>query len=146
MLDEIYRLTKPGGSFFYNHKIRWVRGEMLHPLDWLRRTKWTVRQELIWDRMLAGNIRGWRFWQVEERTYWLLKPANGNLIGQELRSCDAKLTSIWRGVPDGKNPHPGPVPAVVARPRDSGDRTAGRWGSAGPVCGERHYRGGLRTC
>ena len=110
VLDEIHRVTRPGGSFFYNHKIRWVRGEMLHPLNWLQRTQWHIRQEIIWDRTLAANIRGWRFWQVEERIYWLMKPEDGNLIGRELRSCDAKLTSIWRGVPDGKNPHPAPFP------------------------------------
>lgn len=112
VLNEIFRITAPGGSFFYNHKIRWDRGNMYHPMDWLRKTAWTVKQELIWDRAIAGNIRGWRFWQVEERVYWLYKPIGNKLIGKELRSCDAKLTSIWRGVPeDGrKNPHPAPFP------------------------------------
>ena len=112
VLNEIYRITASGGSFFYNHKIRWDRGNMYHPMDWLRKTKWTIKQEIIWDRMIAGNIRGWRFWQVEERLYWLYKPIGDKLIGKELKSCDAKLTSIWRGVPeDGrKNPHPAPFP------------------------------------
>ena len=112
VLDEIYRVTAPGGSFFYNHKIRWDRGNMYHPIDWLRKTKWTVKQEIIWDRMIAGNIRGWRFWQVEERIYWLYKPIGDHLIGKELESKDAKLTSIWRGVPENsrKNPHPAPFP------------------------------------
>lgn len=110
VLDEIYRVTAPGGSFFYNHKARWERGEMFHPMDWLRKTRWTVKQEIIWDRAIAGNIRGWRFWQVEERIYWLYKPIDNKLIGKELRSGDAKLTSIWRGVPEGKNPHPAPFP------------------------------------
>ena len=109
-LNEIYRITAPGGSFFYNHKIRWERGEMFHPMDWLRRTNWTVKQEIIWDRVLAANIRGWRFWQVDERVYWLYKPVGSHLIGKELKSVDAKLTSIWRGVPEGKNPHPAPFP------------------------------------
>lgn len=109
-LNEIYRVTAPGGSFFYNHKIRWERGEMFHPMDWLRRTNWTVKQEIIWDRVLAANIRGWRFWQVDERIYWLYKPVGSHLIGKELKSVDAKLTSIWRGVPEGKNPHPAPFP------------------------------------
>lgn len=109
-LNEIYRITAPGGSFFYNHKIRWERGEMFHPMDWLRRTNWTVKQEIIWDRILAANIRGWRFWQVDERIYWLYKPVGSHLIGKELKSVDAKLTSIWRGVPEGKNPHPAPFP------------------------------------
>ncbi|MGQ9644798.1 MAG: DNA-methyltransferase, partial [Ignavibacterium sp.] len=67
VLNEPFRVTKSGGSFFYDHKIRWERGKLFHPMDWLRKTKWTIRQEIIWDRMIAANIRGWRFWQVEER-------------------------------------------------------------------------------
>lgn len=112
VLNEIYRVTAPGGSFFYNHKIRWDRGNMYHPMDWLRKTEWTVKQEIIWDRVIAANIRGWRFWQVEERIYWLYKPIGNYLIGKELKSSDAKLTSIWRGVPENgqKNPHPAPFP------------------------------------
>jgi modification methylase len=112
VLNEIYRVTAAGGSFFYNHKLRWDRGNMYHPIDWLRKTKWTLKQEIIWDRVIAANIRGWRFWQVEERVYWLYKPIGNYLIGKELKSSDAKLTSIWRGMPeDGrKNPHPAPFP------------------------------------
>lgn len=110
VLNEIHRITKPGGSFFYNHKIRWERGEMMHPMDWLRKTDWTIRQEIVWDRTIAGNIRGWRFWQVEERIYWLYKPVGDNKIGAELAAKDAKLTSIWRAVPEGNNPHPAPFP------------------------------------
>lgn len=114
VLNEIYRVTIPGGSFFYNHKIRWHEGNMYHPMDWLRQSEWLIKQEIIWDRMIAGNIRGWRFWQVEERIYWLYKP-NSNKIGQELRSDDAKLTSIWRGVPESgkRNPHPAPFPIWI---------------------------------
>lgn len=110
VLNEIYRITKPGGSFFYNHKIRWSKGNMFHPIDWLRKTKWTIKQEIIWDRTIAGNIRGWRFWQVEERIYWLYKPIKNNKIGKELLSKDAKLTSIWKAVPEKNNPHPAPFP------------------------------------
>lgn len=112
VLNQIHRVTVPGGSFFYNHKIRWERGVMFHPMDWLRKTEWTVKQEIIWDRVIAANIRGWRFWQVEERIYWLYKPIGSYLIGPELKSSDAKLTSIWRGVPENgkKNPHPAPFP------------------------------------
>ncbi len=113
VLDEIFRTTKPGGSFFYNHKLRWERGEMLHPLDWLRRTKWAIRQEIIWDRMIAANIRGWRFWQVEERIFWLYKPVGKNLIGEELKPRHALLTSIWRFSPERKNPHPAPFPLAL---------------------------------
>ncbi|MFN7065183.1 MAG: DNA-methyltransferase [Aquificaceae bacterium] len=110
VLNELYRITKPGGSFFYNHKIRWEKGIMLHPMDWLRKTKWIIRQEIIWDRGIAGNIRGWRFWQVDERIYWLYKPKGDNLIGEELKSKHALLTSIWCFPPETQNPHPAPFP------------------------------------
>ena len=113
VLNELFRATKSGGSFFYNHKIRWEKGEMFHPIDWLRKTKWTIRQEIIWDRMIAANIRGWRFWQVEERIYWLYKPKGKNLIGEELKPKNALLTSIWRFPPERKNSHPAPFPLAL---------------------------------
>jgi len=110
VLDELWRITKPGGHFFYNHKTRWDKGEMLHPMQWLTKTKWVVRQELIWDRIIAANIRGWRFWQVDERIYWLYKPIDDHKIGKEIESKHALLTSIWRFGPERKNPHPAPFP------------------------------------
>lgn len=113
VLDEIFRVTKPGGSFLYNHKTRWVKGKMLHPMEWLQKTKWTIKQEIIWDRMIAANIRGWRFWQIDERVYWLYKPIDGNKIGKELKSKHALLTSIWRFPPERKNGHPAPFPLVL---------------------------------
>jgi len=113
VLNEIFRITKPGGSFFYNHKIRWEKGKLLHPMDWLKNTKWTIRQEIIWDRMIAANIRGWRFWQVEERIYWLYKPKGDHYIGEELKPKHALLTSIWRFPPERENPHPAPFPLAL---------------------------------
>lgn len=113
VLDEIFRITKEGGSFFYNHKTRWEKGAMIHPIEWLVKTKWVTRQEIIWDRMIASNIRGWRFWQVDERIYWLYKPIKNNKIGKELESKNALLTSIWRFSPERNNPHPAPFPITL---------------------------------
>lgn len=113
VLNEIFRITKPGGAFFYNHKVRWEKGEMIHPYSWITKSEWTIRQEIIWDRMIAANIRGWRFWQIDERIYWLQKPLNGNKIGEELKSRHALLTSIWRFPPERANAHPAPYPLVL---------------------------------
>ena len=113
VLNELFRVTKPGGSFFYNHKVRWEKGLLLHPMDWLRNTHWTIKQEIIWDRIIAANIRGWRFWQVEERIYWLYKPIDNHYIGKELKPKHALLTSIWRFPPEQANSHPAPFPIAL---------------------------------
>lgn len=113
VLDEIHRATKPGGSFFYNHKTRWDKGTMIHPMEWLLRTQWIVRQEIVWDRIIAANIRGWRFWQVDERIYWLYKPIGRHKVGKELESKHALMTSIWRFPPERENDHPAPFPLVL---------------------------------
>ena len=111
VLDEIFRITKPGGSLFYNHKHRWTNGVLINPFSWLVNTKWTIKQELIWDRVIAANMRGWRFWQIDERIYWLYKPKDNYLIGKELESMHAKFASIWHMRPEHRtNSHPAPFP------------------------------------
>jgi modification methylase len=112
VLNEIYRTMKPGGSFFYNHKCRWANGTMLHPIAWLSKTKWQLKQEIIWNRKITGNLRGWRFWQTDERIYWLYKP-NSSKIGKELLPKHAKFTGIWDIMPENKNPHPAPFPLTI---------------------------------
>lgn len=113
VLNEVYRITKPGGSFFYNHKLRWRNGVILHPYVWVSQTKWTLRQEIIWHRKIAANIRGWRFWQLEERIYWLHKLVGNDAIGQELKSRHALLGSVWEIMPERNVEHPAPFPITL---------------------------------
>ncbi|NBP55806.1 site-specific DNA-methyltransferase [bacterium] len=110
ILDQLWRITKPGGSFFYNHRCRWDDGNMIHPISWLSKTKWLVKQEIIWNRKITGNLRGWRFWQTDERVYWLYKPLGNNRVGVELESKHARMTGIWEIMPENNNPHPAPFP------------------------------------
>lgn len=111
VLNELYRITKPGGSLFYNHKIRWVRGRLIHPYEWVSKSRWILRQEIIWHRKIAANLRGWRFWQVDERIYWLCKPRfSGDTIGEELNPRHALLTSVWEILPERDQRHPNPFP------------------------------------
>jgi site-specific DNA-methyltransferase (adenine-specific) len=109
ILNELWRITKPGGSFFYNHRCRWEEGNMIHPIEWLDKCSWNVKQEIIWNRSITGNLRGWRFWQIDERVYWLYKP-DDNKIGKELKSKHARMSSIWNIMPENNNPHPAPFP------------------------------------
>jgi len=113
VLDELYRVIKPGGSFFYNHKVRSEQGQIIHPISWVSQSAWAIRQEIIWNRKITGNIRGWRFWQIEERIYWLYKPVNGQKIGREIQPRHAKLSSVWEFPPERNNQHPAPFPLVL---------------------------------
>lgn len=126
VLNELFRITKPGGSLFYNHKIRWEQGNLIHPYIWVSESNWNFRQEIIWDRILAGNIRGWRFWQVDERIYWLYRPIKTHIVGTELESRHAKVSSIWKLKPANRmDSHPAPFPielpvrAIYSMPGDS---------------------------
>lgn len=106
VLRELYRVVKPTGSLFYNHKVRYEEGKLIHPLEWLLRSPWQIWQEIIWHRKIAGNIRGWRFWSVDERIYWLVRQRP-----RELAPAHAKFTSVWELRPEsGHKQHPAVFP------------------------------------
>jgi modification methylase len=110
VMDEIYRVTKDGGSLFYNHKVRHLKGVVTHPMEWVLRTKWHLRQEIIWNRRAAVEVGGYRFYQVDERVYWLYKPEGGNVVGRKMLSKHARVSSVWEFAPDRRNSHPAPFP------------------------------------
>jgi len=105
ILNEIYRVSE---VCFYNHKIRYDKGA-IHPIEWITKTKWTLHQEIVWNRKITGNIRGWRCWNIDERIYWLVKKSP-----KELEQPLAQYTSIWSVPPENNNDHPAPFPIEIA--------------------------------
>jgi site-specific DNA-methyltransferase (adenine-specific) len=73
VLDELHRVVKEGGSCFYNHKLRWRDGVLLHPIDIVRASRWAVRQEIIWRRDGSPTMNARMFAPCDERIYWLHK-------------------------------------------------------------------------
>jgi site-specific DNA-methyltransferase (adenine-specific) len=73
ILGELYRVTKDGGSCFYNHKCRWRDGVLLHPIDIVRDSPWEIRQEIIWRRDGSPTMNARMFAPCDERIYWLRK-------------------------------------------------------------------------
>ena len=73
LLNTLYDKTVPGGSLFYNHKVRYFDGNAIAPWAWLPKTKWHIREEIIWNRGSGPEISGYRFIQTDERIYWLCK-------------------------------------------------------------------------
>lgn len=110
ILDELFRVTKDGGSLFYNHKNR-VKDYVTHsPIAWLTQSKWKLRQEIIWDRGSSPSVAPIRFMACTERIYWLFK---GEAPAKFNPACfDYK--EVWRLPADfSGNPHPAPFPIEI---------------------------------
>ena len=79
VLNEIFRVTKSGGSLMYNHKNRIRNGKQITPYEWLLKTKWTLKQEIVWFNG-SQNFDKCRFYPMTERVYWLAKGTDTNFI------------------------------------------------------------------
>lgn len=109
LLDILFDKTVEGGSLFYNHKVRYFKGDAIAPWDWLPKTKWHVREEIVWNRGSGPEISGYRFIQTDERIYWLCKGAKHPRLSNKARD----FTSVWKFAPDMKNEHPAPYPLIL---------------------------------
>ena len=78
VLNELWRITKSTGSLFYNHKNRIKNGLSIIPYEWIFRSNWFIKQELIWFNG-SQNFDKIRFYPMTERVYWLVKDKNTQL-------------------------------------------------------------------
>ncbi len=72
VLTEIFRILKDTGSVMYNHKNRIKEGKQITPYEWLLKTPFTIKQELVWFNG-SQNFDKIRFYPMTERVYWLAK-------------------------------------------------------------------------
>src|SRR3972149_3871051 len=72
VMNELFRVTKEGGSLMYNHKNRIRDGKQITPYEWILKTNWTVKQEVVWFNG-SQNFDKCRFYPMTERIYWLAK-------------------------------------------------------------------------
>ena len=79
VLNEIYRITKESGSLFYNHKNRIKNGISITPYQWLLKSNWILKQELVWFNG-SQNFDKIRFYPMTERIYWLVKSQKTKLF------------------------------------------------------------------
>lgn len=108
-LNECYRVLEDDGSMFYNHKNRIYTGtgEIISPYEWLYKTSFKIRQELIWDRGSTNNVRRCRYLPTTEKIFWLTKSNKVNFD----REKDTKFKGEVWSFPFGKNTeHPAPFP------------------------------------
>ena len=78
-LKECFRVLTDDGSMFYNHKNRIRDGVQITPYEWLLKSPFVIKQELVWFNR-SQNFDKCRFYPMTERVYWLTKSPNTKLI------------------------------------------------------------------
>ena len=96
IFSEMYRVLKDTGSLFYNHKVRIKKGKAIHPLEWIFKTDFVLKQEITWDMGKSPNCDKIRFFPFSERVYWLTKNTKTKIYNIN------NLSDVWRVVPTHK--------------------------------------------
>lgn len=78
VLNECFRVLKNNGSMMYQHKNRISKGVQISPYEWLLKTEFVVKQEIVWINR-SQNFDKIRFYPFTERVYWLTKSTKTKL-------------------------------------------------------------------
>ena len=97
-LNECFRILKDDGSMFYNHKPRIKNGICTHPLQWILKSNFILKQEIVWFNG-SHNFDKIRFYPMTERIYWLSKSPKTKLFNEVGR------TDCWTDMKNAKR-HP----------------------------------------
>ena len=108
ILNEIQRVLKPQGSFFYNHKNRRYNKTEYSPYEWVSKSNLNIYQTIIWDRKADVNNSLYFFQPVYELVYWLTK--DNKKSPKFFKRSLQEQQSIWRISPKVNLPHPAPFP------------------------------------
>ena len=101
-LSEMYRLIKPDGAIFYNHKWRVQNGLLQDRQDIV--SGLPVRQIIIWKRKGGINFNPGYFLPTYEVIYLIAKPKF------KLAPKANSYGDIWEFTQEMNNPHPAPFP------------------------------------
>jgi site-specific DNA-methyltransferase (adenine-specific) len=108
-IAEMFRVLKPNGAIFFNHKFR-VQGGLMegHPfLD-----GFNVRQMIIWARAGGFNFNDTYFLPTYEVIYLMPKTPKGKDAFRLIKGANRK-TDIWKINQERNNPHPAPFPVEL---------------------------------
>jgi site-specific DNA-methyltransferase (adenine-specific) len=105
-LTEMFRLLKPTGAIFYNHKWR-VQGGLLQDRSDIVEG-FPVRQIIIWKRKGGINFNPGYFLPTFEVIYLIAKP------GFKLNPKANGAGDVWDFAQEFNNPHPAPFPLDFA--------------------------------
>jgi len=78
-LNECFKVLKETGSLIYNHKNRIKKGRQTTPYEWILKSPFVVKQEIVWINR-SQNFDKIRFYPFTERLYWLTKKPETKLF------------------------------------------------------------------
>jgi modification methylase len=92
-LIECFRVLKQEGSMLYNHKNRIKKGVQITPYQWILKTPFIIKQEVVWFNR-SQNFDKIRFYPMTERVYWLTKSSETKLFNS-INHHDIFDTKDW---------------------------------------------------
>lgn len=98
--DLVRDVCTQDASLFYNHKIRWRDTVPIFPIEWLNKTRWTMRQEIIWARDCSVTQNARMFPPSEERIYWMRADS------WKWKRTNTQWLSVWRIKSAANTEHP----------------------------------------
>ena len=96
VLNECFRVLKNNGSMMYNHKNRIKNGKQISPYEWIFKSEFIVKQEIVWINR-SQNFDKIRLYPWTERVYWLTKSPKTKLINN-LNKYDVFDWNEWKPV------------------------------------------------
>jgi site-specific DNA-methyltransferase (adenine-specific) len=132
VLWHMYRIMMPNGSLFYNHKVRTkvprrgLNGNMtkesgvfVHPIEWLKKSHFRIKQELVWDQRSSHQQNTAMFTPVDERVFWLYKPrfkpsvGGGKPSGSPATGTHITIPTVIQARKASRELHPAPFPRSI---------------------------------
>ena len=94
-LNQCYDKLQNDGSMFYNHKPRIKNGVCIHPLQWILKSNFILKQEIVWKNR-SQNFDKIRFYPFSERVYWLVKKPTTKLYNS------VGYSDVWEDIKNNK--------------------------------------------
>lgn len=136
ILNECYRVLKPNGSIFYNHKNRRVNCKEFTPHDWILDTKLNLYQTIIWNRNQSPSIFNTFLMPTYEYIFWFSKERKTPKV---YRNRLDTIKDIWNITPSRSKIHPATFPEKLVEncillTTDEGDLIVDIFSGVGTVC------------
>jgi modification methylase len=107
ILNECYRVLKPNGSMFYNHKNRRVKCKEHIPQEFILKSDLNLYQTIIWNRNQSPSIFNTFLMPTYEYIFWLTKT---NKTPKVFRNRLDTIKDIWNITPSRSKIHPATFP------------------------------------